>query len=152
MKKISVLLFALTISIAAFAQIEAPVKWAYKAKRLGPNEAVILMKANIQPGWHIYSQTLKPGGPIKTSFKFAPSKHYALIGTPIEPTPKIKYEKDFKMNVGYFVKEVVFQQKIKTKTTSPIDVKGSLEYAVCNSIKCLPPEELAFNIPLNKKL
>lgn len=148
MKKLGLLVAALVITIGAFAQIETPVKWSYAAKRISPTEAVVLLKATIQPGWHIYSQNVKAGGPIKTSFTFTPSKNYTLAGKTIEPTPKTKYEEGFKMNVGYFEKEVVFQQKIKLKSTSATEVKGILEYAVCNKIGCLPPEELTFNIPI----
>jgi DsbC/DsbD-like thiol-disulfide interchange protein len=148
MKKISLLIVVLMLSIVANARIETAVRWAQGSKRINATETMILLRARIQPGWHIYSQTVKEGGPIKTSFTFTPDKTYTLAGKTIEPTPKTKYESSFKMNVGYFEKEVVFQQKIKHKSTSKTEVKGILEYAVCNKTGCLPPEELAFNIPI----
>src|ERR1700749_2699019 len=100
MKRILLLMVVFMISAGAYAQIEAPVKWSYAAKRLPNNEAVIFLRATIQDGWHIYSQNVKDGGPIKTSFTFAPSKEYALVGSPSEPTPLTKYEDAFKMNVS----------------------------------------------------
>jgi thiol:disulfide interchange protein DsbD len=136
------------LSVVANARIETPVRWAQGSKRINATETMVLLRARMQPGWHIYSQKIKKGGPIKTSFTFTPSKTYTLAGKTIEPTPKTKYEEGFKMNVGYFEKEVIFQQKIKIKSTSSIEVKGILEYAVCNKIGCLPPEELAFNVPI----
>jgi thiol:disulfide interchange protein DsbD len=148
MKKLSLLIVVLMLSVVAIAQIETPVRWAQGSKRINATETMLLLRARIQPGWHIYSQNLKAGGPIKTSFTFTPSKTYTLAGKTIEPTPKTKYEDSFKMNVGYFEKEVVFQQKIKLKSASSTAVKGVLEYAVCNKTGCLPPEELAFNIPV----
>ena len=144
------ILFALMLTIGAYAQIEAPVKWSYAAKRISPTEAVVLLKATIQPGWHIYSQTVKEGGPIKTSFVFTPSKEFTLVGKAIEPKPATKFEKAFKMNVSYFEKEVIFQQKIKVKSANTITVKGKLEYMVCNDIKCLPPEEVNFTVAVGK--
>lgn len=150
MKKLGVLLIALMFTIGAYAQIEAPVKWSYAAKRVSPTEAVIFLKATIQPGWHIYSQKVKEGGPIKTSFVFTSSKDFTLVGKPVEPKPATKFEKAFKMNVSYFEKEVVFQQKIKIKSANAITVKGKLEYMVCNDIKCLPPEEVSFTVAVNK--
>ena len=150
MKRLGLLVVALMFAIGAYAQIEAPVKWSYAAKRISPTEAVVLLKATIQPGWHIYSQKVKEGGPIKTSFVFTPSKNFALVGKTIEPKPATKFEKAFKMNVSYFEKEVVFQQKIKVKSTNAITVKGKLEYMVCNDIKCLPPEEVNFTIAVGK--
>ncbi len=150
MKKLLILMTVLMISASAFAQIEAPVKWSYAAKRLPNNEAVILLRATIQDGWHIYSQTVKDGGPIKTSFTFAKSPAYSLIGTTSEPTPATKYEDAFKMNVSYFEKTVTFQQKVKLKSANVTAIKGQLEYMTCNNKKCLPPEDVDFTVALAK--
>lgn len=152
MKRIFVLLITLAFTISSYAQIEAPVKWGYFAKRTRATEAVILLKATIQPGWHIYSLHVKDGGPIKTSFTFAKSKDYSLTGKTTEPKPITKYEKDFKMNVGYFEKEVIFQQKIKLKSANATTVKGTIEYVVCNNGKCVLPPEVNFSIPVAKQI
>src|SRR5580658_8758611 len=111
MKKLLFLVIALIFSVGAYAQIEAPVKWSYAAKRISSTEAVVFLRATIQDGWHIYSLNVKDGGPIKTSFTFAPSKEYGLEGKTTEPTPLTKYEKSFSMDVSYFEKTVTFQQK-----------------------------------------
>jgi DsbC/DsbD-like thiol-disulfide interchange protein len=148
MKK-SILILALFIfgATAAFAQLENPVSWSYVAKKTSKNEAIIYIKANIDKGWHIYSQNLKPGGPTKTIFTFAPSKDFTLVGKTIEPKAITEYEKVFKMNVSYFEDEVVFQQKIKLNKATTA-VKGSVEFMVCNDKSCLPPAEVTFTIPV----
>ncbi|MDB5151759.1 MAG: sugar transporter [Mucilaginibacter sp.] len=150
MKKVLLLMIVFMISAGAYAQIEAPVKWSYAAKKLNNNEAVILLRATIQDGWHIYSQNVKDGGPIKTSFTFAPSKDYTLVGKPSEPKPVTKYEEAFKMNVSYFEKTVTFQQKIKLKSNKVTAIKGQLEFMTCNDKKCLPPDDVDFTVPLGK--
>jgi len=150
MKKLFFLITALVISIGAYAQIEAPVKWSYGAKRISSTEAVVFLKATIQDGWHIYSLNVKDGGPIKTSFTFPPSSEYSLAGKTTEPTPLTRYEKAFSMNVSYFEKSVIFQQKIRLKSAKVSMIKGKLEYMTCNDMKCLPPEDLDFSVPLGK--
>ena len=150
MKKVLILIALVVMGMGAFAQIEAPVKWSYAAKRISSTEAVVFLKATIQDGWHIYSMDVKDGGPIKTSFTFPPSKEYSLVGKTTEPTPLSKYEKAFSMDVTFFEKAVIFQQKIKLKSASASVVKGQLEYMTCNDKKCLPPEDLDFSIPLGK--
>ena len=150
MKKVLLLITVLLISAASYAQIETPVKWSYAAKKLNNNEAVVFLRATIQDGWHIYSLNVGDGGPIKTSFKFTPSKEYTLVGTIAEPTPIKKYEEAFKMNVTYFEKTVTFQQKVKLKSGKLAAIKGQLEYMTCNDKKCLPPEDVDFTIPLGK--
>lgn len=147
MKKITVLVLTVLLSTTLNAQILKPVKWAYAAKRLSKTEAVILIKATIDNGWHIYSQHVGDGGPIPTSFAFVPGASYALIGKAIEPKPISKFEKTFNMNVSYFEKGVVFQQRIKLKAAQTV-VKGKLEYMACNDHQCLPPEEVSFSIPV----
>jgi hypothetical protein len=150
MKKLLILITVMVIGFSAYAQIETPVKWSYAAKRLSSTEAVVFLKATIQDKWHIYSLNIKDGGPIKTSFTFSPSKEYSLIGKTTEPAPITKYEKVFSMDVSYFEKSVVFQQKIKLKSAKDLVVKGKLEYMTCNDQKCLPPEDLEFSVPLSK--
>src|ERR1700756_3273953 len=118
MKKLMFAAAALFLSLGVKAQIESPVKWSYAAKRISSTEAVVFLRATIQDGWHIYSQTVKDGGPIKTSFTFSPSKEYSLVGQTTEPTPVTKYETSFSMNVSYFEKSVTFQQKIKLKSAN----------------------------------
>ena len=151
MKKILALTAALILSLGAFAQIENPVKWAYAAKRISATEATVYVKATIEDGWHVYSQHIEEGGPIKTSFSFAPSKQYSLVGKTAEPKAVVKFDKQFKMNIGYFEKEVVFEQKVKLKSAGAVTVKGKLEFMVCNDHKCLPPDEIAFTVPVPAK-
>ena len=146
MKKLT-LLFALLITtvFGASAQIEDPVSWSYGFKKLSSTEAVVYMKATIEDGWHIYSQNVKPGGPIKTTVKFAPSKQFTKIGVTAEPKPITKYEKTFSMNVSYFENEVIFQQKVKLVKGQAL-VKGTIEFMTCNDRKCLPPNEVPFSV------
>ena len=116
MKKLTLLIAVLFFAISgAVAQIHDPVKWTVASKKLNDKEAVIFIKATIQDGWHIYSQNVGENGPIPTSFTFPASKDYTLNGKTAEPKAATKYEEVFKMNVGYFKKEVIFQQKIKVQ-------------------------------------
>lgn len=146
MKKLTLILTVFLFSVlGASAQIEDPVTWSYGQKKISKTEAIIYLKATIQDGWHIYSQNIKPGGPVKTSFTFAPSKDYVKVGKTTEPAAINKFEKVFDMNVGYFEKQVIFQQKVKLLKPNAI-VKGKLEFMVCNDSKCLPPAEVAFSV------
>lgn len=148
MKRISLLIaFVLFTVIGASAQIENPVTWSYVAKKINKTEAMVYLKASIEPGWHIYSQNLKPGGPNKTVFTFASSKDYSPVGKPVEPKSTTYYDENFKMNVSYFSNQVVFQQKVKLNKATGT-VKGKVEFMVCNDKQCLPPDEISFSIPI----
>jgi DsbC/DsbD-like thiol-disulfide interchange protein len=148
MKKQLLAGIALLGTSQAHAQILTPVHWSYAAKRTSPTEAVVLLKATIDAGWHIYSQNVTDGGPVKTTFTFNPSKAYTLVGKTAEPTPSTRMEKTFNMNVSYFEKSVVFQQKVKLAGKGPTTLAGKLKFMVCNDEKCLPPSEIMFSIPV----
>ncbi len=151
MKKLLALTAAMMLTLGAFAQVENHVKWAFAAKRTSATEATVFAKVTIDEGWHIYSQHIKEGGPIKTEFTFSPSKQYVLIGKTDEPKTVAKFDKQFKMNISFFEKEVIFQQKIKLKSPGAAAIKGKVEFAVCNDKQCLPPDEVAFNVAIPAK-
>jgi hypothetical protein len=147
MKKIIFGALISIISTASYAQILTPVKWSYGAKKIDNEQAVVFIKATIDKGWHIYSQHVADGGPIKTSFRFDKSDDYTLNGNTSEPKAVSKYEKAFSMSVRYFEQSVVFQQKIKFKNGQAL-VNGTLNYMVCSNKQCLPPEDVEFSIPV----
>lgn len=132
----------------ADAQILKPVHWAYGAKRVSTTEAIVFLKAAIDEGWHLYSQHVPEGGPVKTTFAFSTSKNYTLVGTTQEPTPVLRKEKVFgNMEIGFFEHSVIFQQKVKLKSGETV-VNGKLEFMTCNDSQCLAPETIEFSIPV----
>ncbi|WP_437919271.1 protein-disulfide reductase DsbD domain-containing protein [Sphingobacterium sp. LRF_L2] len=148
MKKLSLLIIAVLCTVGgAIAQIYNPVKWSVASKKLNSKEAVVFVKATIDEGWHIYGLNVPDGGPIATTFQFTPSKDFTLNGKVAAPTPQSKYEKDFKMDVPFYSKEVTFQQKVKL-SKNQTTVKGVVEFMACDKNRCLPPDEYAFNVTI----
>lgn len=148
MKKIIFLFCAVClINLSAYSQILKPVTWSYAAKKTSATTATIFIKATIDQGWHLYSQFVKDGGPVKTTFTFPSSGTYSLVGSTTEPKAVTKFESTFKMDVSYFEKSVVFQQKVKLKGKTAT-VKGNVEFMVCDDKQCLPPEQVDFSIPV----
>jgi len=147
MKKLLIAFAATLLSASTYAQIESHVKWAEGVKKVSATEAVILVKATIDEGWHIYSINQKDGGPVKTSITFSPSKEFGLTGKATEPTPITKFEKAFGMNVSYHENSVIIQQKVKLKAKQAT-VKGKIEFMTCNDQKCLPPEDIDFTVAI----
>lgn len=133
--------------LAANAQILKPIKWSFAVKKISDTESIVFVKANIEEGWHIYSQMVPPGGPLQTSIRFTPNKSYEIIGKTIEPKPVRSFDPFFNMDLGYFENSVVFQQKIKNKGSST-KVNGIVEFMACSGERCLAPETLAFSIAI----
>ena len=116
-------------------------------KKLNSKEAVVFLKADMDAGWHIYSQHVGEGGPVKTTIKFQASPDFALKGNTLEPKPITKMEQVFGMEVSYFEKIVIFQQRITLKK-GQTTIKGSIGYMTCNDEKCLPPATEEFSVAI----
>lgn len=126
--KSTILLGLLTAgSLGAMAQIEAPVKWSYGAKKTSAHTCTVYIKADLAKGWHIYSTRQPAGGPQKTLVTFKRDPGYSLMGPVAEPQPLVKNEPVFEMDVRYFEGAVVFTQKLKLKTGLAL-VKGAVKF------------------------
>ena len=144
-KKIVLSFLFLCCALGMSAQILKPATWSFSNKQVSDTEFDLVLTANIDNGWHLYSQFIGDGGPVATSFKFKPSSDYELVGKVTEsPKPKKIYEKAFEMEVAFFEKKAVFTQKIKMKVPAA-KIKGILEFMLCDDSQCLPPEELDFS-------
>jgi len=129
-------------------QIMQPVKWSYRAEQNSPGEATLIMTASIEKGWHLYSQNIGDGGPIKTSFTFAPSPDYELLGKVSEGKAIEFYDKNFEMQLAYFANEAVFKQRIKLNNKNSFKISAGVEFMVCDDEKCLPPELVEFTVDI----
>lgn len=148
MRKICFSITLILLNFCVLAQISKPVKWSFAAQEVADGQADLLLTALIEPGWHVYSQFIEEGGPIPTSFKFTPSKDYALVGKTTEsPKAVSAFDKAFNMQIAWHEKKVVFRQRIKLNTSNT-EVNGTLEFMVCDDSRCLPPEEVGFKIPV----
>lgn len=158
-KMLKLCLFVSSLLFAAFAnaQFSAPVSWSFSQRDVAAgkkHESVLQLKAVLRPGWHVFSQHLKPGGPTPTLFSFQHNANVQLLDAVIEPKSISYFEPLFKMNVSYFENEVQFEQRIRMlkPTKSPQAIKGKVEFMVCSAKECLPPDEVEFEIALTEKI
>ena len=87
-KRLLSILLLFFIAPFLHAEILNPVKWDFIAQQNSETEAELIFKATIDKGFHLYSQHINPEvGPIPTSFSFAKSKDFKLIGKVVESNP-----------------------------------------------------------------
>ena len=142
MKKLGFLFTLILISFTGLAQIYNPVKWSFSTEAITDKEAYVVITADIEKGWHIYSQFIDDGGPIPTTFTFNKNADYNLIGKAIEIPKAIPVlDKTFGLMIASHENKVDFKQKIAIKKPE-VKVTGSLEFMVCNDERCLPPDDL----------
>ena len=129
-------------------QTMRPVKWTFTTEKVSGYTYALVFTATIQNHWHIYSQHIVDGGPVKTSFTFDTNPLYKLSGDVQETTkPVDKYDSTFQMKVIYFENKAVFKQLVKVPSGKGT-IKGSLEYMTCNDRQCLPPETVPFQFDI----
>ena len=138
MKKL-ILLWLCLFSLQAFAKIDTPVHWKFASTKIDQDKYAVSFTADIDNGWHLYSQFLKSGGPVPTSFKFDQTRGLSLAGKVTEkPAALSGFDQSFQMTICYHEHQVTFTQIVNTKDTGA-HLTGSLNYMVCSGQKCLPP-------------
>jgi len=151
MKKLLTIIACL-VHVATFAQIDNPVHWTFAASPAGDHQVEITATARIDEGWHLYSQFLDEGGPVPTSFRFTNNEDYYLVnGVTESPAARQGYDSTFQMTILYHEKSVTFKQLI-TYTDPATHITGLVHYMVCSGQKCLPPEDLNFDITVDPKM
>ena len=93
------------------------------------NEGVLIVKATIKEGWHTYSITQKPGGPIASKLTVAESKEYQVGKFQATKPPKKKIDKTFNMEVEQHEGQITWMAPLKISPgIDPAQVKVKLVY------------------------
>lgn len=142
MKKISVLIVLLVTAISVQAQIFNPVKWETSVVKINDTDFDLVATASIQNGWHLYSQTVPEDGPIPTTFTFEGNENYQKRGNTKEGVGHEVDDKVFNMRIKYFETKAEFKQRIRLNGKAPLQIKGIVEFMVCDDTSCLPPKEV----------
>ena len=148
MKKAVLFSYLLVLAFSVQAQRLNPVKWSYNAIKTATNQYDIVLTATIDAPWHLYSQ-FATKGPIPTTITFKANPLVKLNGKTKEVGKLEKnYDKNFGAIIGTFAGKVDFKQAIILKAVSKTKVTGTIEYMVCNDVKCLPPVSIPFEVTI----
>ncbi|WP_405609108.1 protein-disulfide reductase DsbD family protein [Polaribacter sp. Asnod1-A03] len=144
------LFLTLLFSTISYSQIENPVTWFTSVEKISETEFILIAEAEIESGWHLYSQDVPENGPIPTTFTYKEEKFYSLTETTTEEEGHTVDDKVFGLKIKYFENSTVFKQKIKVIGTGN-KVIGIVEFMACNDSQCTPPTEfeLEFELPVD---
>lgn len=129
------------VGITGLAQEFDPVDWSFDVEQDG-DRAILVMTAEIEEGWHIYSQFQDyEDGPLPTEFVFNEEKAFILVEGVQEPDSRItKYDPNFELDLSYFETEAAFRQEVTVKSEEDFNITGTLMFMTCNGVMCLAPE------------
>ena len=128
-------------------EIYDPVTWDFKIEEGEAGSYFLIASADIEETWHVYARVLESDeGPIATEFGINENDQIELIGE-IQDRGELKteYDPNFMMNLSYYDTHVEFAQEFKLKGEGA-KVSGYVYYMTCDDEKCLPPEEVTFNL------
>ncbi len=133
----------------ALAQLPGDiVQWTAKttpASVRAGQKATATLAARIADGWHVYSITQAPGGPVKTEISVPPDRILKASGDVVGPKPQTAFDPNFKMNAEFYEKTVTFQVPVQIDASAkPGEVKGTIDvrFQACNDRLCLPPTKV----------
>jgi DsbC/DsbD-like thiol-disulfide interchange protein len=123
-----------------------PVKWSVVGGST-PREIVsgrtvpLTLQADIAKGWHIYSLTQKPGGPIPLRLELVGAADVVVRGVIKAPQPERTFDKNFGIETEVY--------SGRPRFTIPVGVAGrslsglrkfqvAARYQVCSTTLCLP--------------
>lgn len=148
MKKIFSLL-ALLITFFGTAQIVEPVKWSSNIVKVSDTELDLVITANIEDEWHLYSQFTPEGGATPLVFTFKNQKgNYQLVGKTKEGKYKKVFSDIFEIDEYYFSGTAKFTQRVKIINPKLKNIDVFAEGQACIDGKCTQTESnLKFKLP-----
>ena len=148
MKKAVLFSYLLVLAFSVQAQRLNPVKWSFNAVKTAAKQYNIVLTATVDAPWHLYSQ-FATNGPIPTTITFKANPLVKLNGKTKEVGKLEKnYDKNFGAVIGTFAGKVDFIQAVNLKVASKTTLSGTIEYMVCNDVKCLPPVSIPFEVTI----
>ncbi|MFM7244692.1 MAG: thioredoxin family protein [Planctomycetaceae bacterium] len=109
-------------------------------------DAVLAVTARLEPGWHLYSVTQQPGGPIATRIAVAKDSPRQVSG-PFVPDaePQRRSADDVPAWKGLVIEEhsgvVTWRAPLAAGAG---EVRGAVSLQLCQDTTCLPPQTIEF--------
>jgi len=144
-------LFIFVLTFASFLlHAQSPVSWSFNSKNISEKTYEVHLTANIQSGWHLYSQDQPSDAiAIPTSVTINSNPLLKLDGKVKEVGSMEKFnDKNLGISAHQYSNKVDFVQVVKIKSNAKTNVSGSVEFQTCDDKKCLPPKTVNFSIAL----
>ncbi|MBS7786998.1 thioredoxin family protein [Flavobacterium sp. CYK-55] len=150
MKKIFFLFWSLTFLISGHAQMVDPVKWKNSVRKKSDNHYVLVLDAQIEKEWHMYSQFTPDGGSLPTEIKYANAgKDFKLIGKTKEIGTHKTFNEVFGVDELYFENKAHFEQEVEVNPgVKTID--ASVDYQACKQMCSNFTKKFTFAIPASE--
>ena len=145
-------LFLIAFCGALLAEDQVRFRMRVKEPKVNTGDQIkAILAVQLQKGWHLYSMTQPPGGPIPTSIAVAEDGVFRQIGEVQQPPPHKWFDPNFGVNTEYFEGKVDFQIPIEVKADAPAgahDLSIKVRFQLCSERLCLAPQRRTFTVAL----
>lgn len=143
----SLMLLALSLGTASAQMFTDVVKWTQSVEEVSPTERILVFKASIEEGWHLYGTKMPENGPQATMLVIDKLIGAELSGELTASRAPIEhYDKQFEMTLNYYEGEVELRQRLTITDAAAFALVGGIRYMVCNDENCLPPTTWDFTL------
>lgn len=145
---------ALVSVVGPAAAQERPVVWSVMAPTTAiPRGAVVIvhLTARIDGGWHMYSLTQGPGGPVPAKITVPPGQPFTLADSVKGPAAAKRFDPNFGLNVETYDAQATFAVPIRVAADAPrgpANLALSARFQTCNATLCLPPHTERVTVPI----
>ncbi len=151
MKKIFLVL--LLIPLLGFSQfgggqdITNPLHWKTSVEKTGENTYNLIFEADIDEGWHLYSQFNDPNGSLPIEFEWKDQKgNYEVIGHAKEINTHKAFNKTFGVTETFFSHHAKLIQPIKVLNKDLKKIKVTLYGQTCKESCIQVKEKFTFDL------
>ena len=150
-------IFTLFISSLLFISISAqtPIKWKVNANEVGENLYELEISAEIEKGWHLYSQFLESNegydpdnSPLSTYITYELNDYFDTIGSSKEIGIETHFDPVWEAEISFFSNKASFIQLIQLNHSDSTILKGNVNFMACDDQQCLPPDDFSFKFDL----
>ncbi len=139
----------------AGALAQVPVVWAIERADTAPLKPgatfIVLVKAEIEFGWHLYGTTQPSGGPIATQVWVVDGAPFSQGGALAAETTIEGFDPNFNIVTQYYDDHTVFRVPVKIASTARdgrYTLTVNARYQSCNETLCIPPRTQALRLAL----
>lgn len=100
--------------------------------------------ARIPAGWHVYSISQEPGGPMATKLAVSPTRKFRIAGRIRTPLPETSLDPNFGIETEWFEDSTSFRVPVTVVPTLAAgrhELQLLITYQTCTARYCLPPRE-----------
>jgi thiol:disulfide interchange protein len=148
---IYILIAILLLAAASFGQ--NPTKWrieplsaAAAQKVAAASTATVTIRAEIEPGWFLYSIDQPPGGPVATVIRMSEGSPFTIGAVKNAKEPETKADPNFKDDTGaplrsrFHENTAEFAVDVEPQQGATAEqLNFDVRFQVCNDSLCLPP-------------